>query len=102
MGKRVKGREVVVELKRKHLKVGLRGQEPILQGELYNEIKVYVLPVSISDFDRFLICKVSIIMKFIPALSILHHLWCACIMLCALCNLALLDADKTILLLFAY
>ncbi|KAL5963871.1 Nuclear migration protein nudC [Taenia solium] len=39
MGKRIKGRDVIVEFKRKHLKVGLRGQEPILQGELYNEIK---------------------------------------------------------------
>ncbi|KAH9280004.1 Nuclear migration protein nudC [Echinococcus granulosus] len=39
LGRRIKSRDVVVEFKRRHLKVELRGQEPILQGELYNEIK---------------------------------------------------------------
>ncbi|XP_042870189.1 nuclear migration protein nudC-like [Penaeus japonicus] len=37
---KVKSRDVVVEYGRKSIKAGLRNAPPILQGELYNEIKV--------------------------------------------------------------
>lgn len=37
---KVKSRDVVVEYGRKTIKAGLRNAPPILQGELYNEIKV--------------------------------------------------------------
>lgn len=36
----MKSRDVVVEYGRKTIKAGLRNATPILQGELYNEIKV--------------------------------------------------------------
>ncbi|KAI6183385.1 CS domain-containing protein [Aphelenchoides bicaudatus] len=36
----LKGRDVVVEFKKKHLKVGVRGKEPIIDGELSEEIKL--------------------------------------------------------------
>lgn len=36
----MKSRDVVVEYGRKTIKAGLRNAPPILQGELYNEIKV--------------------------------------------------------------
>ncbi|VDN99166.1 unnamed protein product [Rodentolepis nana] len=37
----IKGRDVIVEIKRKHIKVAIRGQpEPILEGPLYGEVKV--------------------------------------------------------------
>ncbi|KAL1457198.1 hypothetical protein WDU94_001855 [Cyamophila willieti] len=37
---KLKSKDIVVELKKKHLKVGIKGQEPIIDGELYNEIKL--------------------------------------------------------------
>nr|CDS31949.1 nuclear migration protein nudc [Hymenolepis microstoma] len=37
----IKGRDVMVEIKRKHIKVAIKGQsEPILEGPLYGEVKV--------------------------------------------------------------
>jgi len=36
---RVRGRDVVCEVKRKHLKIGLKGQPPIIDGETFNEMK---------------------------------------------------------------
>jgi hypothetical protein len=39
-GSRLKSRDVVVEIKKKHLKAGVRGKEPIIDGELHDEIKV--------------------------------------------------------------
>ncbi|XP_054164098.1 nuclear migration protein nudC-like [Oppia nitens] len=37
---KVKARDIVVEYKKRHLKVGLKGHTPIIDGELYNEIKI--------------------------------------------------------------
>lgn len=36
----IKGKDVVVDMGKKRIKVGLKGQPPILEGELYKDIKV--------------------------------------------------------------
>jgi hypothetical protein len=38
--KPLKSRDVVVEFKKTHLKVGVRGLEPIIDGQLHDEIKI--------------------------------------------------------------
>lgn len=37
---KLKSKDIVVELKKKHLKVGIKGQAPIIDGELEHEIKL--------------------------------------------------------------
>lgn len=37
---KLKSKDIVVEMKKKHLKVGIKGQEPIIDGELEHEIKL--------------------------------------------------------------
>ncbi|KAL5697538.1 Protein BOBBER 2 [Ranunculus cassubicifolius] len=44
-----KGRDVICEVKKNHLKIGLKNQAPIIDGQLYNTVKVDECFWSIED-----------------------------------------------------
>lgn len=51
----IKSKDVIVEFQKKHLKVGLRGQPPIIDGETYNELKIEESTWCIEDKHTILV-----------------------------------------------
>jgi hypothetical protein len=51
----VRSRDVIVDIQKKHLKVGLRGQPPIIDGATFNEMKVEESTWCIEDKQTILI-----------------------------------------------
>lgn len=39
-GARLKSKDITIEFKKKHLKVAIKGKEPIIDGDLHDEIKI--------------------------------------------------------------
>ncbi|ESO83427.1 hypothetical protein LOTGIDRAFT_133460, partial [Lottia gigantea] len=52
---KIKSKDVVVEFKKTHLKAGLKGHPPIIDGETYNNIKIEDSTWSISDNELLII-----------------------------------------------
>ncbi|EFJ32158.1 hypothetical protein SELMODRAFT_85440, partial [Selaginella moellendorffii] len=54
VAKEIKARDIVCDIKKNHLKAGLKGQPPILEGDLYASVKVDDCFWSIGMSEKFL------------------------------------------------
>lgn len=56
------GRDVVIEMGKKHLKVGVRGRDPVIDGDLFSEVKI-------NDDATWMLVDKSVVNIVLPKVS---------------------------------